>query len=287
MITTLFARAARRALAAHGLPGIPVPSGPACCPFLPDAGQGTPGARAPCPTPAPVAGGRRAPVRTRLGPCLLAAGLALLLPDPVRAAGGPFVVEAADIPAPGRGKLEAAFVAGPGGVWSLAAGVGGTPRGLPSLRLKAEFEVEGAGRARGTEMSVSAKWRLAELAPAGLGLALKAELSQELGSARPGWELAALATLAPADALRLHANLGAAGGPGGTRGRWALGAGWTPSGRLMVAAELFGRSDAPVGVQAGIRCLSPDQRLELDLLVARNLGGGRGMSLTLGSALRF
>lgn len=204
-----------------------------------------------------------------------------------QAAGGPYVVDDADVVDPGSCELEA-FHARRGGdasVFSVApvctlAGVEWT-LGLTRARIDGERE-------DGVELS--AKRLLRPVETGGVGVALAAGIGRGLsgGSLAEGFVNLPV-TWEPVEALRLHLNLGTAYAREDRS--WVatggVGFDWTLTDRLNLLGEHFRDGDGLSGWQLGLRPALVEDRVFLDLTWARDIDDIDGDWWTVGVVVAF
>ncbi len=209
------------------------------------------------------------------------------------AAGGAHVVDDAALVPAGTLQVEA---------WSAFALPGGqvlnlTAAGTLPARPRIEFSVSvvgdnTAGAPRDFEIAGQVKVLLRSISEDGVPVGLAMTASHGIDARRGRSDTTALVgivSVAPAPDLIVHANLGWEHGHAEDSdvAVWGLAADWGAGEGWMLTGELFGGGGQPTGVQAGVRRTLMDDRLDLDLLAARNLQGERATFVTLGATLRF
>lgn len=240
------------------------------------------------------AGSRRTAVSCpRLTAVLIALTAWALLPAGALAAGGPFVVDDAEIGDPGSCKVEtrasladnrdAVIVASPGCVVNL---------GRP-VEVAGEFAHARSGGEWGSSFTVKAKTNLVPIGPGRFGLGLVAGTSVDLTGRRfDGVFVMVPVSFQLHESLRLNVNGGWLHDPvaDSHAATWGVGLSWQVARRLSVIGEVFGAAGADVdhrpGMQAGLR-LTPQENFDIDLVYGRNLGGEQANWITVGLTLRF
>ncbi|MDW8444446.1 MAG: hypothetical protein RML45_09170 [Acetobacteraceae bacterium] len=235
------------------------------------------------------------------------------------AQGGPFLVDDAAVGAPGAAQVETVGRFSVNGarerVFSVRPGYT-----LDALPLQLSLGVVRDGLSRGddgpkrrfwgTALEPEAKLRLLDLDAHGrVGLALKTGLSWRASQQRAGAsdedEAAPFRRLESAFGLgiasfRLSEGLTVNLNAGVERDRlesrtqplWGIGAGWTvlpetALGSTRLIAEASGTDRGRAALQAGLRQTVFDDRVDLDLVVGRNLSDERATWLVFGLATRF
>jgi len=212
----------------------------------------------------------------------------LLAPCSALAAGGPHLVDDSEVEAAGVCLLESWLTRASGDRSQFNAGLGCTPKALPSLEL-AVFVVH-AGSPGPDETLVGLAPKVALRSPErGLGLAMAASLDYGLESDRfENLSLTGIATIPAGERLRLNFNAGlgwSRGGPDGemfvgTQADLAVGPG------ISLMTEAFLPEHGKAGAQAGLRWIGGGGSVELDLAAGRYVDGATPTSVSIGVAVR-
>ncbi|MEN3745551.1 hypothetical protein TPR58_00120 [Sphingomonas sp. HF-S3] len=226
----------------------------------------------------------------RVGPAMLAAAAALMLP-PVAHASGPYAVDDAGITPAGHAQVEAWTTRSRGATLATVIPAVTLP-GLPDV----EWSLGWAGvRGRGVgddRLSAQAKLALRHGDAGRPSFALAAGLSLDARSGRPaGGTVYGALTLPIGDRILVHCNAGVghergAAAPAaalwGVRAEAAI----LPE-RLSAHAELFDTGTSGPAAQFGIRPMVLHGHVDLELVYGHGLAGKGADSLTLGLAARF
>jgi hypothetical protein len=235
------------------------------------------------------------------------------------AQGGPFRVDDSGVEEAGTIKLEAS------GAFSLdgrrerefSIRPGFTPELLPFVEFSLGLTRSAEGRDPedakrrfwGTRLEPEAKVELVPVERHGVGLGLKVGAAWRLSAQRLGADVdpevaglrrleslsaAGIATLRPLESLALNLNLGVERDriDRRTAPLWGVGAAWravedSPIGGTTLIAEVSGSDRRRSAVQAGLRQTLFEERLDLDLVLGRNLSDERATWLIGGIAVRF
>ncbi len=213
---------------------------------------------------------------------------ALLSAPPAFAAGGAYVVDDSEIGAAGECKLETWAAAARDREWSFVA----APACVVSfVEVGAALDRSRADGAWATSVSPKAKATLLPVErhgigvgiAAGAGIATRTRKADTLAAQIPvSWQ--------PVSEARINLNLGWERDRTVPRDTTTFGAGTDVQIRedLTAIAEVFGRDrGARPGMQVGIRPTLLDGRLDLDLILGRNVTQARSNRITLGATLRF
>lgn len=235
------------------------------------------------------------------------------------AQGGPFRVDDSGVEEAGTIKLESfgAFSVNRSREREISVRPGFTPALLPfvefSLGLTRRAEARDPDDAKrrfwGTRLEPEAKIELLPVERHGVGLGLKVGAAWRLSAQRLGADVdpdavgfrrletlfaTGLATVRPFESLALNLNLGVERDriDRRTAPLWGVGAAWravedSPIGSTTLIAEVSGSDRGRSAVQAGLRQTLFEERLDLDLVVGRNLSDERAMWLIGGFAVRF
>ncbi|WP_114373890.1 hypothetical protein [Elioraea thermophila] len=239
---------------------------------------------------------------------------------PLQAQAGAFAVDDATIGTPGEVSLD--LVAGVSVNRARERVFAATPaytlQAIP-LQLSLEFAREGLARGDegpkrrfwGTALAPEAKLRLLDLDAHGrIGLAVATGFSWRASLQRPGptededevprfRRLESISGLGITSfrlvervTLNLNAGLERDRAEGRTQPLWGVGAAWvalpeTPLGTTTLIAEASGTDRGRAALQAGLRQTLWDDRVDLDLVVGRNLSDERATWLVFGVAGRF
>jgi len=255
----------------------------------------------------------------------LTAALAAALcfaPAAAHAQGGAFRVDDAAVGDPGRSQIEtiAAFSLGRARERLFSARLGHTLAVFPALQLSLGVERDGAARGDepdlgkrrfwGTTLAPEAKLRLLDAEEHGrLGLAVKGGLgwrsSLQRGRGEDGEEAVpfrrlesafglGIATLRLAETVSVNLNGGVERDrvAGRTQPLWGLGASWrvfgdSPLGATTLVAEASGTDRGRAALQGGLRQTVFEERVDLDLVLGRNLSDERASWLVVGLTARF
>lgn len=244
----------------------------------------------------------------------------LMTLDRVHAQGGPFLVDDAAIGESGAAQLET--IAGFSLQRSRERVFSVRPAyTLAAAPLQLSLGIARDGLARGddgpkrrfwgTSLSPEAKLRLVDLDADGrIGLALRTGVSWRAALQRPGpaededeaprfRRLESIYGLGIASfrlvervTLNLNAGLERDRAEGRTEPLWGVGAAWvalpeTPLGTTTLIAEASGTDRGRAALQAGLRQTLWDDRVDLDLVVGRNLTDERASWLVFGVTGRF
>ncbi|WP_095144482.1 hypothetical protein [Pseudomonas sp. Irchel s3b6] len=220
------------------------------------------------------------------------AGLSLI--SKANAAGGAYVVDDGAINAPGECNVDLWNQSGRHNhsTHNLVLSQACTFKGLPGIQLGAAIE---HGRDDGdgeTQVSPQLKAQLLDREDLGLQLALAANAHVAINRAHAfdGADLSLPLTYTPIQTLRLNLNAGWAHaydeGEQNHRWTWGTGVEYDLADALTLIAERFGQRGGQQAWQAGPR-LHIGERLDLDLVVGRDLTQDRDQWLTTGVTLRF
>lgn len=211
-----------------------------------------------------------------------------------KAAGGAYVVDDAAINAPGECNIDTWYQSGrhnqPSSNASLSQDC--TLKGVPNLQLGAAIGHSRDDADSETQLSPQFKASLFAREALGLEWALSgaAHFAVNRAHAFDGGELNLPFTYQPIQALRLNLNTGWAQAydDGEHNHRWTWGAGveYDLARTLTLIAERYGQRGAEQAWQAGPR-FHLGKRIDVDVVVGRNLTGDRDQWLTTGAALRF
>jgi hypothetical protein len=243
--------------------------------------------------------------------CLLAATVAA---GGAHAQGGPFRVDDTGITDPGGFKLEgwSAFSTQRSRERSVVLGAGTTLTALPFIEFTLAMARDGEARNDedsenrrlwSTAVLPSLKAEILPLDTHGIGLALSAGFSYRTAFHRPTPDpdaparlrrldapfATAIVSVAPIESVTLNLNLGVEHDRMETRTAptWGVGAAWQASERIALVGETFGSDRGRTGLQGGLRYSALEGRLDLDLVLGRNLTDERATWLTLGFATRW
>lgn len=203
------------------------------------------------------------------------------------ASGGPYVVDDADVVAPGSCQVE---------TWHARRGRDAEQTAVaPGCHFAgAEWSLFGLDARQDGErrrsVAVQGKWLLRAIEPGGLGVALVAGGGAESRAGRLSEVFAYLPlSIEPTDSLRVHLNLGGLLDRDARQwtATWGLGFDWALASRLHVLGERFGDGTGDSGWQLGLRPVLIEGRLHLDLVHGRNVDGIRGRWWTLGAVWAF
>lgn len=213
---------------------------------------------------------------------------ALLAAPPVFAAGGAYVVDDSEIGAAGECKLETwaatardrerSFFAAPACVVSFVE-VGAA---LERSRADGAWATSVSPKAKATLLPVERHGVGVGIA-AGAGIATRTHKADTLAAQIP-------VSFQPVPEARVNLNIGWERDRTVPRDSTTFGAGTDVQihESLTAIAEVFGRDHgARPGMQLGIRPTLLDGRLDLDLILGRNVTQARSNRLTLGATLRF
>lgn len=235
------------------------------------------------------------------------------------AQGGPFRVDDSGVEEAGTLKLEAlgAFSVNRGREREVSVRPAFVPAALPfvefSLGLTRGAEARDPDDAKrrfwATRLEPEAKVEILPVERFGIGLGAKAGAAWRLSAQRlgadedpdaPGFRrletlfATGIATVRPIEALALNLNLGVERDriDRRTAPLWGVGVAWraieeSPIGGTTLIAEVSGSDRGRSAVQAGLRQSLFDDRLDLDLVVGRNLSDERATWLVGGFAVRF
>jgi hypothetical protein len=229
------------------------------------------------------------------------------------AQGGPYRVDDAAIAAPGTFKLEAygSFSVNRSRERGYTVTPGATFEALPFVEFS--LGIERAGDARGddsgklrfwsTVVSPQAKITLLSLQRDGIGLALKTGFSNRaaLQRAEPDADApqrfrrldlpfaTAIVSVAPIESMTVSANLGVEYDRTETRAAplWGVGAAWEAIQSLSLIGAVSGSDRGRTALQAGLRKTVLDGRLDLDVVLGRNLSDERATWIIAAFAARF
>ncbi|MFN4090457.1 MAG: hypothetical protein ACK4QW_15635 [Alphaproteobacteria bacterium] len=214
----------------------------------------------------------------------------LVRPDTAAAAGGPYVVDDAEIADPGECQIDAWASFGRSGDRILVAAPSCTFQAIPWVEFGLAVE-----RARGdgewaTVVAPGLKTSIVPVDRFGVGIGLSAAFAYDLtDSTVDGGEGTALFTVEPTEGVLLNLNLGYKRNQIDRRHYvvWGVGGVFEPVDNVGFIAEIFGRHTGRAGYQAGIRPTLLDGQLDLDFVVGRNLTDRAATWITAGATLRF
>ncbi|AWM95191.1 hypothetical protein DJ564_18425 [Pseudomonas sp. 31-12] len=241
----------------------------------------------------PAAQGRR--LRRNLMFVSLTLGLIALLSiiSSANAAGGAYAVDDAGINAPGKCNIDAWYQNGRHSSSSNSVvSQDCTFKGLPNVQLGAAVQHSRDDGDSETQLSPQFKTQIFSRDDLGLELALagSAHFAFNRGHAFDGADLNLPFTYQPLQTLRLNLNAGwtHAYDEGEQHHRWTWGTGveYDLARSLTLIAERYGQQGGEQAWQAGPR-LHIGKRIDVDLVVGRNLTGERDQWLTTGATLRF
>jgi hypothetical protein len=211
----------------------------------------------------------------------------------VNAAGGAYVVDDADINAPGECNIDVWYQDGrhsPNGAAVVSPAC--TFRELPSVQLGAAVQRNHIDGQNETQLSPQFKAQLFSREDLGLQLALagSAHIAFNRAHAFDGADLNLPVTWQPVDALRLNLNTGwnhtYDDGEQNHRWSWGTGVEYDLARSLTLIAERYGQRGGEQAWQVGPR-LHIGERIDVDLIGGRSLIGERDQWLTTGATLRF
>ena len=211
--------------------------------------------------------------------------LAVGLVSKAFAAGGSYVVEDGAINASGECNVDGGYTRSTQHATLSAAC---TSRTMPSLQWGAAIEDD----PEHTQLSPQLKGSLWVWQDAGVEIAWAAAAHIAVDRRHPfdGADLGLPLTWQPFEALRLNLNTGwtHAYDDGEQNHRWTWGTGveYDLARSLTLIAERYGQQGGEQAWQAGPR-LHVGERIDVDLVVGRNLTGERDQWLTTGATLRF
>ncbi|KZN19433.1 MULTISPECIES: hypothetical protein [Pseudomonas] len=210
------------------------------------------------------------------------------------AAGGAYVVDDAAINAPGECNIDAWYQSGRHNHSSSNAVLSQdcTLKGLPNLQLGAAIQHSRDDGDSETQLSPQFKTLLFSREDLGIQLALagSAHFTFNRDHTFDGADLNLPFTYQPIEALRLNVNAGWAhaydDGEQNHRWTWGTGVEYDLARSLTLVAERYGQQGGEQAWQAGPR-LHIGERVDVDLLVGRDLTGERDQWLTTGATVRF
>ncbi len=250
----------------------------------------------------------RGPRRSRpvAAPATVAAALLVLaLSGPVRAAGGAFAVDDAEVGKPGECKVESwVSFAGNGDFIGVTSPACVANLGRP-VELGAQYQRSRSGGEWGTSLALKAKTNIlpVETGKLGLGLAIAAPFDL-ITQQSSGFAVNAPATFEVSEQFKINVNAGWLYERVDQLHWFTWGAGfeWQFAEKLTLIAEAFGQlgrlpaveeGDPPPPnslreprLQAGLR-FTPVEAVDLDLIYGRNITGENADWLTLGVNVRF
>lgn len=210
-----------------------------------------------------------------------------------RAAGGSYTVDDAGINAPGDCNIDAWYQNDRHSSSSTrVVSQDCTFKGLPNVQLGAAVEYDREDGDAKTRLSPQFKAQLFTWEDLGLELAIagSAHVAVNRAHAFDGGDLNLPLTYQPLETLRLNLNAGWAHAydDGEQNQRWTWGAGveYDLARPLTLIAERYGQRAGEQAWQAGPR-LHVGERIDVDLVLGRNLIGERDQWLTTGATLRF
>jgi hypothetical protein len=210
-----------------------------------------------------------------------------------RAAGGSYTVDDAAINAPGECNIDAWYQNGRHNSSSHSVvSQDCTFKGLPSVQLGAAVQHSREDGGAQTQLSPQFKAQLFAWDDLGLALALAgtAHVAVNRAHAFDGGELNLPLTYQPLETLRLNLNAGWAhaydDGEQNHRWTWGTGVEYDLARSLTLIAERYGQQGGKQAWQAGPR-LHIGERIDVDLVLGRNLTGERDQWLTTGATLQF
>jgi hypothetical protein len=229
------------------------------------------------------------------------------------AQGGPYRVDDAAIADPGTFKLEAygSFSVNRSRERGYTLTPGATLDALPFVEYSVELarEAEARGdeedklRFWSTGVSPQLKVALLPIERHGIGVALKAGVTYLTSAQRPPPDpdapqrfrrldlpfATAIVSVAPVDAVTVSVNLGVEYDRTETRTSptWGVGAAWEAIDTVSLIGAVSGTDRGRAALQAGVRKSVLDGRLDLDLVLGRNLSDERATWITAGFAARF
>lgn len=209
------------------------------------------------------------------------------------AAGGAYAVDDAGINAPGECNIDAWYQNGRHNSSSTSVvSQDCTFKSLPSVQLGAAVQHNRDDGDSETQLSPQFKAQLFSREDLGLALALSgsAHFAFNRAHAFDGADLNLPFTYQPLETLRLNLNAGWShaydDGAQNHRWTWGTGAEYDLTHSLTLIAERYGQHGGEQAWQAGPR-LHIGERIDVDLVVGRNLTGERDQWLTTGATLRF
>lgn len=210
------------------------------------------------------------------------------------AAGGAYVVDDAAINAPGECNLDAWYQSGRHNHSSSNAVLSQdcTLKGLPNLQLGAAIQHNRDDGNAETLLSPQFKTPLFSREELGIQLALAGSAHFAFNRAHgfDGAELNLPLTYQPIETLRLNINAGWAhaydDGEQNHRWTWGSGVEYDLARSLTLIAERYGQQGGEQAWQAGPR-LHIGERIDVDLVIGRDLTGERNQWLTTGATVRF
>jgi len=217
------------------------------------------------------------------------AGLIFFNPAPALAAGGPYVVEDAEVIETGSCEVEAWYARAGRHDWQTTLApacnfLGDTEIGADLIRAREAGD-------RSSSLTFHGKTVLSDAGPDGVMAGLMAGIGYNMSDDRFDG-IFALVPLSfdPSDDLRLNLNLGWEYERGDNTRHyltWGTGFDWEVHHQVSMIGEIFGRHRGKPGAQIGLRPELIEDRLHLDIVYGRNLTGERDNWLTVGGAVRF
>jgi hypothetical protein len=216
--------------------------------------------------------------------------LSLALAGPALAAGGAYVVDDSEIGEAGSCKLEAWVQGARHDERNLVAAPACVFESLSFVELGMALTRARAGGEWSTSVSPKAKVTLLpiERHGIGLGVAVGAGYATEPSKVE-SLTAAAFLSVQPLEAARVNFNLGWERDRTVPRdfATWGIGTDVQVAENWTAIAEAFGRDRGRPGLQLGIRPTILDGRVDLDLILGRNLSERRANWVTLGVTGRF
>ncbi|MFJ2365957.1 hypothetical protein ACIPIN_19995 [Pseudomonas sp. NPDC087697] len=218
----------------------------------------------------------------------------LSLISKANAAGGPYVVDDGAINPPGECNVDLwnKSVRHDASSSDLVLSPACTFKALPMVQLGAAIEYNRDDGESETQLSPQLKAQLWNREDLGLQLAAAASTHFVINRAHSfdGADLTLPLTFTPFQALRLNFNAGWTqaydNGEQNHRWTWGTGVEYDLIDSLTLVAERFGQQGAQQAWQAGPR-LHIGERIDVDIVVGRNLTEDRDQWLTTGVTLRY